>query len=226
MQPPIATTLRPPPAAGGRIAVDLGCGPYPTPGSYGLDRLPLPGVRVIARLDARHLPFRSRTLSHVYALNVLEHLDDIPHAMAEIHRVLRDGGRCTIEVPYFASVSASADPTHRTRFTYTTFEHFAPPASRGWQARRHTWFAGARFAIRARRLHFGRGHRLLGLDRLATGFPGLYENLFVYWFPARALSVELERLPPAEPEPAAEPAEPGLTHPPPGDERPGNRPGR
>jgi hypothetical protein len=97
-------------------------------------------------------------------------------------------------VPYFAGVSAFADPTHRAWFTYTTFEHFAPPVSGGWQANRHTWFGRRHFAVRRRRLVFGRAHRLLGLATLANRFPAVYENLFVYLAPARALEVQLERL--------------------------------
>lgn len=173
-------------------AVDLGCGQRPVPGALGLDRVALPGVAVVARLDAPRLPFASRSLARVYALNVLEHLPDVPAAVAEIHRVLRPGGRCLVEVPYFASVSAAADPTHLARFTYTTFEHFAPPAQRGWAANRHTWFGSARFGIVRRRLVFGRAHRLLGVAALANRFPAVYENLLVYLFPARALEVELE----------------------------------
>jgi SAM-dependent methyltransferase len=175
-------------------AVDLGCGLRPATGAFGLDRLPLPGVAVVALLNASYLPFRSGSLARVYARNVLEHLADVPATLTEIHRVLRPGGRCDVEVPYFAGVSAFADPTHRAWFTYTTFDHFAPPAGGGWQANRHTWFGRRHFAVRRRRLVFGRAHRWLGLATLANRFPAVYENLFVYLAPARALRVQLERL--------------------------------
>ena len=108
--------------------------------------------------------------------------------------VLRPGGECHVEVPYFAAVSAYADPTHRAWFTYTTFEHFGPPATSGRQAHLHTWFGSARFGIRRRRLVFGEAHRRLGLQALANRFPALYENLLLYLFPARSLEVELVRL--------------------------------
>ena len=174
--------------------VDLGCGLRPVPGAFGLDRQALPGVTVVARLDATHLPFRDASLARVYARHVLEHLEDVPAAMAEIHRVLRPGGECHVEVPYFAAVTAYADPTHRAWFTYTTFEHFGPPATSGWQANLHTWFGSARFGIRRRRLVFGEAHRRLGLQALANRFPALYENLLLYLFPARSLEAELVRL--------------------------------
>src|SRR6266542_3143502 len=90
----------------GHVAVDLGCGRRPVPGAFGLDSVALPGVRIVADLSAPHLPFRDATLDRVYALNVLEHLADLPAAVSEIARVLGPGGRCSIEVPYFAGVSA------------------------------------------------------------------------------------------------------------------------
>lgn len=173
--------------------IDLGCGRTPRPGAIGVDTIPLPGVRLLARLGGGHLPFRDESAATVYALNILEHLDDLPAAMAEVWRVLVPGGRCQIEVPYFASPSAHADPTHRRAFTYTTFEHFAAPAAYGWQSNRHTWFGHSRFRVDARRLRFGRAHRALGIEALANRWPAVYENLFAYWFPARALDVLLSK---------------------------------
>lgn len=137
------------------------------------------------------LPFQRGSVATAYALNVLEHLDDLPGAMCDLWGILQPAGRVLVEVPYFAGVSAFADPTHRRFFTYTTFDHFGPPATRGWQANRHTWFGEASFQTVRRRLVFGRAHRLLGIAWLANRFPGVYENLFAYWFPARALEVTL-----------------------------------
>ena len=146
---------------------------------------------MLAPLGRAYLPFAAGAAHTVYARNVLEHLDDLQPAMDEIWRVLAPDGRCVIEVPYFSSVSAFSDPTHKRFFTYTTFEHFAAPAESGWQANRHTWFGRTRFEVTYRRLGFGRAHRLLGIAWIANRWPALYENLFAYWFPARTLEVEL-----------------------------------
>ncbi|HXI18997.1 MAG TPA: methyltransferase domain-containing protein [Chloroflexota bacterium] len=175
------------------VALDLGCGRRAKPGAIGVDGVALPGVHVVARLGEGHLPFRSGAAHTIYALNVLEHLDDLPAVMAEIWRALASGGRLVVEVPYFSSVSAFADPTHRRWFTYTTFEHFAPPLQQGWAANRHNWFGDVRFQIVRRRLRFGKAHRLFGAAWLANRWPALYENFLAYWFPARALEVELRR---------------------------------
>jgi SAM-dependent methyltransferase len=157
-----------------------------------VDLVALSGVDVVARLEA--LPFAPQTIGQAQALDVLEHLDDLPHAMKQIHDALVPGGRMLVEVPYFANVNAFADPTHRRWFTYTTFDHFTAPPGRGWQANRHTWFSAARFRIVRRRLRFGRLHRAIGAQWLANRFPAVYENLFAYWFPARALEVDLVKV--------------------------------
>jgi SAM-dependent methyltransferase len=183
--------------------LDLGCGRRPQPGSIGLDVVPLAGVDVVARLES--LPIRAASLGRAYALNVLEHLDDLAGVLWQIHAALAPGGVCVVEVPYFTSVSAFADPTHRRWFTYTTFEHFCRPAAQGWQANRHTWFGGPRFYLAYRRLRFGRAHRCLGVEWLANRYPAVYENLFAHWFPARALEAELVKEVDLTPQPGPAP---------------------
>jgi SAM-dependent methyltransferase len=46
--------------------------------------------------DAEHLPFADRTFDAVYSFGVLHHTPSIDRAIAEIHRVLRPGGRIII----------------------------------------------------------------------------------------------------------------------------------
>ena len=73
----------------GPRCVDLGCGRRRQPGAIGVDLVPLPGVDVVAHLEAAHLPFGDATLDIVLAFNVLEHLEDLPRVMQELARVLR-----------------------------------------------------------------------------------------------------------------------------------------
>ncbi len=60
------------------------------------------GTRFLAvNGDALELPFRDRALDRVVASEVLEHIADDEAAIAEIARVLRDGGRAVVTVPRF-----------------------------------------------------------------------------------------------------------------------------
>ncbi len=165
--------------------LNLGCGRRTIQGTFGVDRVALPGVDVIADLDGAALPFADDSVDTVYAYHVLEHLRNLTGVMEEIHRVCRDKGRVMIEAPYFTCVGAFGDPTHVRFFTYETF--------RFWEATtdQANWFTAARFHIVRRRLVFGKAHRLVGIAWLANRFPNIYENFFAYWFPARLLAVEL-----------------------------------
>ena len=52
------------------------------------------------------------SLSLIYANNVLEHVQDLPGLMTNCLRLLKEGGKILIEVPYEHAPSAWQDPTH------------------------------------------------------------------------------------------------------------------
>ncbi|MBL7962986.1 MAG: class I SAM-dependent methyltransferase [Flavobacteriales bacterium] len=68
--------------------------------------------------------FRDGTLDVVFASNLLEHLDDEPLAatLAEVHRVLRSGGRFIVMQPNFTYAYRNYfdDFTHRRIFTHVS----------------------------------------------------------------------------------------------------------
>lgn len=50
--------------------------------------------------DATHLPFADNTIDCVYSFGVLHHIPEIDQVVAEIHRVLKPGGRVMIALYY------------------------------------------------------------------------------------------------------------------------------
>jgi SAM-dependent methyltransferase len=91
------------------VVLDVGCGmkPYcslfPSAASYiGCDWPPEPGTPTAADVlaDAAVLPFRSGTFDAVLCTEVLEHLPRPEQCMAELSRVLRDGGTLLITTPF------------------------------------------------------------------------------------------------------------------------------
>jgi SAM-dependent methyltransferase len=105
----------------GRL-LDLGCGNQPFAGWYGpladevvpVDAAPIPGVRQVD-LGAR-LPFADASFDTVLCTQVLEHVDGIEVAAAEIARVLRPGGHALVTVPFLY-------PTHEAPYDFQRLTH-------------------------------------------------------------------------------------------------------
>lgn len=68
--------------------------------------------------DAHKLPLRNSVAEEIYAVHVVEHLEDPMLFLREVHRVLVRGGLLLIVVPNFMSVNAYADPDHKHVFNF------------------------------------------------------------------------------------------------------------
>jgi ubiquinone/menaquinone biosynthesis C-methylase UbiE len=106
-----------------------------------------PGERVsFATASADCLPFRDATFDTIYIKDVLHHVEHIESVMADIHRVVKPGGRIIIvesnryhPISYFTMVRMRG----HEHFTKRTFDRlvFAPPLVgsriRVWQFEAH-----------------------------------------------------------------------------------------
>lgn len=73
----------------------------------GLDLRPGPGVDVVA--DAAALPFPDASQGTVLCLETLEHVFELPRALAEIERVLMPGGLLIASTPFHFHLHAHPD---------------------------------------------------------------------------------------------------------------------
>ena len=106
--------------------LDLGCGKKKRPGAIGVDYSDRHDADIIHNLNAFPYPFGDDEWDEIYLDNVLEHLDDPMKVMEEVHRICKPGGQVKVIVPYFRSIWAFIDPTHKHFFTVDSFAYFDP----------------------------------------------------------------------------------------------------
>ena len=180
------------------MKIDLGCGDQKREGFQGVDRVPLPGVDILCDIDREKLPLADGSVTEVYSMHFMEHVTDLVTVMEELWRVCEKDAKITIAVPYFTSVGAFRDPTHKHFFAYETFDHFT-----------HTtkvpaFYSQAKFEIIKKRILFYpsnsnifgkiRFMHMLPFQWIAFVSPYLYEHSLLKLFAARDLYVELKVL--------------------------------
>jgi len=110
------------PLVRGRL-LDLGCGNQPFRPWYGplvdevvaVDAAAIPGVLQVDLTEP--LPFPDASFDTVLCTQVLEHVENVELAAAEIARLLRPGGCALITVPFLY-------PTHEAPYDFQRFTHF------------------------------------------------------------------------------------------------------
>lgn len=107
------------------MRLNLGCADRIMPGFINVDLMDGEGVDTVADLRRKHWPWPDSSVDEAVAFDVFEHLPDRIQTMNELHRILKAGGRATIEVPS-ASKGAGQwqDPTHVSPWTMNGFQYF------------------------------------------------------------------------------------------------------
>jgi SAM-dependent methyltransferase len=103
---------------------DVGCGGYKqVREAIGVDRYTYKGVELVADLE-HGTPFSSDSVDHIFAVHILEHVNNLLALMNDLHRVLRETGILHVMVPYWRHSVAVADPTHVRFFVPQSFRTF------------------------------------------------------------------------------------------------------
>ena len=110
--------------------INLGGGNTKIDGYTNIDILALPNVDIVYDLS-KGIPLEDNSVDEVYTAHFLEHLDDTVFMMTEIYRVCHANALVRIKVPYFKSIGAFKDPTHKSFFTEKTFDYFNKNITQG-----------------------------------------------------------------------------------------------
>lgn len=124
------------------IKLDLGCGirkedhPTKQAGFIGVDLYPVEGVDIEHDLSVFPWPFEDNSVDEIYSSHFLEHFDGdtFIKIMEECYRILKPKqedvsgnvtkGKMTHTGPYWSSVRAIQDPTHKTALSAERFLYF------------------------------------------------------------------------------------------------------
>ena len=112
-------------AGRGKVIIEIGCGERKiAPDAIGVDIVDGPNVDVVADISAGMSFLPNGSVDEIHAYHVIEHLPDTGLVMAEIHRVLKPGGRFLGAVPHFSNPYYYSDHTHKTFFGLYSFSYF------------------------------------------------------------------------------------------------------
>lgn len=106
--------------------LDLGCGKKKRAGAIGVDYTHRHDADVVHDLNDFPYPFKDSEFDEIYLDNVLEHLDDPMRVMEEVYRISKISGLVKVIVPYFRSMWAFIDPTHKHFFSVDSFAYYDP----------------------------------------------------------------------------------------------------
>jgi predicted SAM-dependent methyltransferase len=170
--------------------LDLGCGVRKQSGMVGIDINPRSQADVIHDLNKFPYPFGDSTFDEILADNTLEHLDNLPRVMEELHRIAKPGSVIKITVPYFRARWAFVDPTHRHFFTIDSFRYFDPDHAF------HERYPLSRATFRTEKIAFNEKINDRGLLKLfrmflktfANRWPNRYEAYVSHLFPLDELT--------------------------------------
>ncbi len=168
------------------MRLDLGCGLNKRNGYLGVDVRPLKTVDVIT--DIRILPVEWQDkIEEVWLDNVLEHFSNITEVLYEVHRVCKPYSIVHIRTPYFTSENAFKDFTHKTFFTYDTFDYFEGKSEKDYSNL-------PKFKILKKQLRFTCNPKLQFLNILSWLFniiPRFYERFLSHILPCDDIYFEL-----------------------------------
>lgn len=171
------------------LKVDIGCGDNKVPDTIGVDIERLPGVDIICNLERLPWPFKDSSFEEVFCSHLLEHFSDTVEIMEEIYRISKNGAIVNIIVPHVSYEGAFRDPTHKSFFTTRTFEYFTMETDNI-----PSYYSKAIFKIEKIKLIFMKRYQPSSfiIEKIANKLPKLYENAWMWIFPANTLQARLK----------------------------------
>ena len=105
------------------MKLNIGSGKEKRIGYFTLDNSRLVNPDILADLE-KELPIEDNTFTEIIGNHILEHIDNLNGLMKELNRISKKGAIIKIRVPFYLSVGAFMDPTHKRFFTPFTMDYY------------------------------------------------------------------------------------------------------
>lgn len=182
--------------SGKLLRLDIGCGPCPEKGFYGVDFVELPGVAIYADLNEGLAPIPDNSVSDVVSSHCMEHISNFVPLMKHIHRIVVPNGTIRITVPHYSNPFGYSDPTHVRFFGLYTMLYFVPQDRQKLKRKVPAFYFDFNFDVKSVKIEFYRENVIdkifanimerfmnKNLDRLHS-----YERYLANIYPARQIT--------------------------------------
>jgi ubiquinone/menaquinone biosynthesis C-methylase UbiE len=124
----------------GRI-LDIGCGTDRIPGAVRLDMNPAVNPDILFEITkGAEIPVASSSFDEIYLRDILEHVDNVPWLLSEIHRIGAQNALVNVRYPHFSSTNNYGDVTHCRQLNLRCLEHFDPSTEYGAKYKYYGFF--------------------------------------------------------------------------------------
>lgn len=103
------------------MKLDIASGNRKTEGFIGIDIAEIPGVDMVHDLEKYPWPIDSESVDEAICSHYLEHVHDMFKFFDECYRILKPGAKILIICPYWNTMRAFQDPTHKNFISENTF---------------------------------------------------------------------------------------------------------
>jgi len=169
------------------LILNLGCGNHKADDEIGVDIIKTEKTDIVCDISKGKLPFMDGSIDIIRSRHSFEHVDDVVSLMSEMYRLLKHNGILEATVPHVSNIDFFRDPTHKTFFTYGTFDYFV-------EGMKPIEYSNVRFRYMEKKLIFSKGLRpRIGrfIFRLS---PRKYEKYYCWNYPCYEIFVKLQAI--------------------------------
>lgn len=106
------------------VKLNVACGQQKQEGFIGIDKVKTDAVDIIHNLESYPWPFEDNSVDEIICSHFIEHVDNQILFMDELYRIMKQGAKATIIAPYYTSMRAIQDPTHKRSICEASFLYY------------------------------------------------------------------------------------------------------